>query len=130
MYAETTGEVKVSVIPVYLAGQSDPQENLYAWAYNITILNLSGKAVRLLSRHWKITDGFGFLQEVRGDGVVGVQPLIPPGGAFDYTSGVSLKTPTGIMLGSYRMIAENGDVLDVSIPAFSLDAPEAVFSLN
>ncbi len=129
-YSETTDAITVSVTPVYLPDQSDPEEESYAWAYNVQLENNGKEAVQLISRHWKITDAQGITQEVQGPGVVGEQPTLMPGSAFEYTSGTLLPTTSGIMLGSYHMVKESGDGFDVTIPAFSLDVPGAPISRN
>lgn len=123
MYSKTTHDIRVTVIPAFLESQSEPQEHRYVWSYTITIANEGTETVRLLSRHWVITDGFGRVQEVRGPGVVGEQPLLGPGQAFEYTSGVPLTTPTGMMVGTYRMTSVGGIDFDIAVPAFSLDSP-------
>ncbi|MBN8531850.1 MAG: Co2+/Mg2+ efflux protein ApaG [Alphaproteobacteria bacterium] len=123
MYSKTTHDIRVTVVPAFLESQSEPQEHHYVWSYTITIANEGPQTVRLLSRHWIITDGFGRVQEVRGPGVVGEQPLLGPGQAFEYTSGVPLATPTGMMVGSYRMTSTAGMDFDIAVPAFSLDSP-------
>jgi ApaG protein len=123
-YTKTTNDIKVSVIPVYLAEQSEPSEDVYVWAYTVQVENLSSKQVRLLNRHWKITDAHGHNQEVRGAGVVGEQPVLKPGEGFRYTSGTSLNTPSGIMVGEYEMEdSGEGTTFPIDIPAFSLDSP-------
>ncbi len=126
MYSKTTNHIKINVIPMYLAEQSNPAEFHYVWAYTIQIENLGQDKVQLLNRHWRITDGHGALQEVRGPGVVGEQPLLEPGDHFQYTSGVALKTNSGIMTGTYEMINDQDQIFLVEIPAFSLDSPEQV----
>jgi ApaG protein len=130
MYAAVTRDIKVTVEPVYSPERSDPDEPLYFWTYRIEIANLSDRTVRLTHRHWRITDAAGHREEVRGLGVVGEQPTLRPGESFRYASGCPLRTPSGLMVGSYRMVAEDGDVFDVAIPAFSLDSPEARRVLN
>jgi ApaG protein len=122
-YAETTGSITVTVEPVYLEEQSDPEENHFVWAYHVRIENHGQSTVQLMTRHWRITDSMGKIHEVRGDGVVGEQPVLTPGGAFEYTSGTPLNTSSGIMDGSYQMETESGERFDVRIPAFSLDSP-------
>jgi len=84
----------------------------------------------LVSRHWRITDALGRIQEVRGPGVVGEQPVLGPGQSFQYTSGVPLPTPSGFMVGTYNMVSTTGDHFDIEIPAFSLDSPSAERTLN
>jgi ApaG protein len=101
MYAETTRSIKVTVKPFYLEDQSSPAENHYVWAYHVRIENQGPEIVQLRRRHWRITDGLGRVQEVRGPGVVGEQPVLKPGEAYEYTSGTPLSTPSGIMVGSY-----------------------------
>ncbi|MFM9827614.1 MAG: Co2+/Mg2+ efflux protein ApaG [Sphingomonas sp.] len=120
--AETRGVV-VRVSTSYLAEQSDPRRGRWFWAYHIRLENEGDVGVQLLTRHWIITDGRGARHTVEGEGVVGEQPLIPPGGSFDYVSGCPLTTPTGSMQGSYHMIAEDGTAFDVAIPKFTLIAP-------
>ncbi len=123
MYQKTTRAIHVTVKPIYLEDQSSPDDGHYVWAYHVSIENRSGETVRLRDRHWSITDANGRVHEVRGAGVVGEQPVLRPGEAFEYTSGTPLSTPSGIMVGSYGMESEGGDRFDVSIPAFSLDSP-------
>ena len=125
MYRAVTRGIRVTVMPQYLADRSSPEDERFFWAYKIEIVNLGTVTVQLRSRHWKITDGHGNLQEVRGPGVVGEQPTLKPGERFEYTSGVPLPTPTGMMTGSYQMVGENGENFDVEIPAFSLDSPHS-----
>lgn len=108
---------------MYLEDQSDPQSGRYVWAYHVRIENHSTRTVQLLTRMWRITNAFGNVQEVRGEGVVGKQPVLKPGEAFEYASGCPLGTPSGIMVGTYEMVAEDGERFDICIPAFSLDSP-------
>lgn len=130
MYKAMTHSIEISVTPFYLPEQSDPALPRYLWAYTIQITNRGSDRVQLLSRYWHITDGLGRVDEVRGDGVVGEQPVIAPGGTFEYTSGCPLSTPSGIMVGSYDMISPDGDRFVVNIPAFSLDLPDNKQTLN
>jgi ApaG protein len=123
MYTCTTRSIEVTVKPMYLEDQSEPSCNHYVWAYWIRIENRSEETVQLRTRHWRITDAIGRLHEVRGDGVVGEQPTLRPGEAFEYTSGSPLETPSGIMVGSYEMESETGERFQVATPAFSLDSP-------
>ena len=123
-YAATTAGVTVRVAPRYLDEQSDPSAGAWAWSYHIRIENGTADDVQLLSRHWIITDGHGRVEQVRGDGVVGDQPVIAPGGAYDYVSGCPLPTSSGTMVGTYTMAAREA-LFDVAIPLFSLDAPDA-----
>lgn len=122
-YSETTRSIAVSVRPIYLDDQSEPEEGRYVWAYHIRIENNGAEVVQLLNRHWRITDALGRMQEVRGPGVVGEQPVLEPGESFEYTSGTPLSTPSGIMVGSYEMETRAGERFEVKIPAFSLDSP-------
>jgi len=130
VYSETTRQIRVSVQPIYLPDQSSPAESRFVWAYQVRIENLGSDTVQLRSRHWHITDALGRVQEVRGPGVVGEQPVLAPGQAFEYTSGTPLSTPSGIMRGSYRMQGRTGEQFDVVIPAFSLDSPHQERRLN
>ena len=123
MYQEATNDIFVTVKPVYLEEQSSPEEDHYVWAYWVKIENQGSDTVQLRNRYWRITDSQGQVQEVRGAGVVGEQPVLKPGDAFEYTSGTPLSTPSGIMLGSYQMQRKDGATFDVTIPAFSLDSP-------
>ncbi len=123
MYTAVTRQVKVTVEPIFEPDRSDPAERRYFWRYVVEIANLGDKAVTLLERFWRITDGEGRQQEVRGPGVVGEQPTIRPGEAFRYASGCPLATPNGLMVGEYQMRGEDGESFAVAIPAFSLDSP-------
>jgi ApaG protein len=123
MFEATTRNIRVAVEPSFLDEQSDPHENRYLWAYRIVIENRGSETVQLLSRHWRITDGRGRLREVKGDGVVGEQPVLAPATRFEYTSGVPLETPSGFMTGSYHMRSAKGENFDVGIPTFALDSP-------
>src|SRR5262249_30365521 len=123
MYSQTTRGIKVTAVPRYLVDQSEPEQNRYFWAYTIQLENDSDQTVQLLNRYWHITDAFGRSQEVRGPGVVGEQPVLKPGEAFRYTSGVPLSTPSGMMFGEYEMELETGATFQVAVPAFSLECP-------
>ncbi len=115
--------IRVEVETSYLEEQSAPQERRFVFAYTITIRNEGALAAKLLTRHWIITDAEGRVQEVRGDGVVGEQPLIKPGQGFRYSSGAVIETPVGAMQGSYRMVDDAGAHFDAPIPAFRLAIP-------
>ena len=130
MFNAVTNDISVSVEPTYLPHDSDPEEKRFVWAYHVQIRNGGRIGVQLLARHWLITDASGALREVTGRGVIGQQPTIPPGGVFEYTSGCPLTTESGFMVGSYRMVTENGELFDVAIPAFSLDLPDVARVLN
>lgn len=129
-YEATTQGVRVSVQPIYLEEQSDPDEGRYFWAYQVQIENLSSEPLQLKSRYWRITDSLGRTEEVQGEGVVGEQPIIEPGYVFEYTSGAPLSTASGFMAGHYRMHKKDGTSFDVEIPAFSLDSPHDSHRLN
>lgn len=130
MYAETTRHIRVTVEPEFLADQSQPAAGRYVWAYHIQIENTGQETVQLRTRHWIITDALGRTQEVRGPGVVGEFPQLPPGGRFRYSSGTPLPTPSGIMRGFYQMETATGELFDVTVPAFSLDSPHQERRLN
>ena len=130
MYTATTRAIRVTVRPQYLPDQSDPAKSKYVWAYQVRIENKGDTAVQLRSRHWKITDGLGRLQEVKGPGVVGETPRLRPGEVFEYTSGTPLSTSSGFMTGTYQMVSETGENFDIEIPTFSLDTPAASRQLN
>ncbi len=122
-YVETTREITVTVDPIFLDHESDPESKLYFWAYHVVIKNNGKQTVQLISRYWRITNALGTLQEVRGDGVVGEQPVLEPGQSFEYTSGTPLSTSSGIMGGNYQMISKDGENFEINIPTFSLDSP-------
>jgi len=123
-YSKITRGVRVSVRSFYLEDQSLPEKSSFFWAYKVKIENRGRETVQLLRRTWHITDGRGRTQHVDGVGVVGEQPFLEPGEAFEYTSGTPLETPTGFMTGAYHMVASaSGENFDVTIPAFSLDSP-------
>jgi ApaG protein len=130
MYTATTRAICVTVKPQYRPDQSDPSKAQYVWAYEVRIENKGDIAVQLRSRHWRITDGLGRLQEVKGPGVVGKTPRLRPGEVFEYTSGSSLSTSSGFMGGTYQMTSESGENFDIEIPTFSLDTPYASRQLN
>ena len=130
MYHAVTREIEVTVKPRFLPERSSPDNGYFFWAYTIEITNRGAQTVQLKTRHWKITDAHGRLQEVRGPGVVGEEPVLKPGESFEYTSGVPLPTPSGFMLGTYGMVTSNGEQFDIDIPAFSLDSGAAKRTLN
>jgi ApaG protein len=129
-YRAVTRQIEVEVAPRYLAERSSPENGYFFWAYTITLTNRGRETVQLKTRHWRITDANGRLQEVRGAGVVGEQPVLKPGGNYEYTSGVPLPTSSGFMTGSYGMVTENGEPFDIDIPAFSLDLPQQGRTIN
>jgi len=122
-HAETTSGMTVRVSVCFLPEQSDIAQGRWFWAYHIRIENHGDMAAQLMTRHWSISDGRGSKHIVDGEGVVGEQPVIAPGGTYDYVSGCPLNTPTGAMEGSYGMIAEDGSSFDIAIPRFALLAP-------
>lgn len=130
MYEKTTQGIRIAVQPKFLENQSRPDESHFVWAYTITIENHSRDTVTLRTRYWKITDAFGRIQEVRGEGVVGEQPTLRPGESFEYTSGCPLQTPSGVMAGSYQMQLSDGTFFNTEIPAFSLDSPHEKHLIN
>jgi len=130
MYTETTRAITVTVQPIYLEDESAPDQSQFVWAYHVRIENKGEEAVQLRNRYWRITDALGRVQEVRGAGVVGEQPMLRPGQSFEYTSGTPLPTPSGIMTGSYEMEGSNGEKFSVAIPAFSLDSPHQQIRMN
>ncbi len=125
VYSATTRSIRVSVQPVFLEDQSEPEQGRFVWAYRVQIENGGRETVQLLRRTWRITDANGRVLRVHGDGVIGEQPMLEPGEAFEYTSGTPLETPSGIMEGEYHMVVPaSGEAFDVAIPAFSLDSPQ------
>ncbi len=122
-YEGTTGQIHIAVEPAFLDEQSEPDEGRYLWAYRVTIENRGEIPVQLLSRYWHITDARGRVREVRGEGVIGEQPVIAPGATFQYTSGAPLETASGFMSGAYQMRDASGKGFEVAIPAFALLSP-------
>jgi len=122
-YVEETRSVIVRVSANYLPEQSQPQGGRWFWAYHIRIENHGDMAVQLLTRRWEIRDARNTMHLVEGEGVVGEQPVVKPGGSYDYVSGCPLNTSSGSMVGAYQMIGEDGSRFDVAIPRFDLRAP-------
>lgn len=123
-FEQETHGVLVRVEPNYLVEESDPEESRFVFSYTVEIENRTGSTLQLLSRHWLITDALGVRQEVRGQGVVGQQPVLRPGESFDYTSAAPLHAPSGVMVGSYEMTRlETGERFTLPVPAFALDSP-------
>jgi ApaG protein len=122
----TTEGIRVKVRTTYLADRSAPREHQFYFAYTITVSNVGQTAAQLVSRHWIITDADGDVQEVRGDGVVGQQPVLEPGGSFEYTSYCPLRTTVGSMHGSYQMVRPDGEAFDARIAPFTLAVPNAL----
>ena len=129
-YLAVTRQIEVKVIPRFLAERSSPENGYFFWAYTITLTNLGAETVQLKTRHWRITDALGRLQEVRGAGVVGEEPVLKPGENFEYTSGVPLPTSSGFMTGTYGMVSAAGEKFEIQIPAFSLDTSEKARTIN
>ena len=129
-YEAHTRGIAVRVTPQFDADRSKPERGQFFWLYTVEIRNEGDVPVQLLSRHWRITDGQGRCQEVKGPGVVGQTPAIAPGEEFRYTSGCPLTTPTGFMAGTYQMVTAAGAPFEADIPAFSLDSPHMGRSLN
>jgi len=119
-------QISVSARSSYVPEQSDEEAGRFVFAYTITITNTGTVAARLVSRHWIITDSDSHVQEVRGTGVVGEQPLLKPHESFEYTSGTAIATPVGTMRGSYQMVAEDGTAFDAPIPEFTLSVPRVL----
>ena len=130
MYRARTHGIEVTVEPFYLEERSNPDSSRYVWGYKINIANRSALRVQLMERYWRITDANGQVEEVSGDGVVGEQPVLEPGESFEYSSGCPLETPSGMMIGRYRMERSDGSSVDVDIPAFSLDLPGVARTIN
>jgi ApaG protein len=126
MAEEKHYEIRVSAATQYLAEQSDEAAERYVFAYTITLRNTGNVAAQLISRHWIITDAQGLVQEVRGLGVVGAQPLLQPGESYEYTSGASIATAVGTMKGSYQMVASDGKRFEAPIPQFTLSVPRVL----
>jgi ApaG protein len=122
-YERTTRGIRVAVHPAFLEDQSEPEENRYFWSYTVTIENRGAETVQLISRYWHISDSAGRIQEVRGPGVVGAQPVLEPGQAFEYTSGCPLPTASGAMVGRYQMRTASGEPFEIDIPTFLLESP-------
>ena len=119
-------DIRVEVVTRYLPEQSDPESDRYVFSYAITITNIGSIAAQLISRHWLITDAEGKVQEVRGLGVVGNQPLLQPGEKFEYASGSALETPVGTMKGTYQMVAADGTQFEAEISEFVLTMPRTL----
>ena len=130
MYRAVTRQIEVTVEPAFMPERSSAENSRYFWSYTIMITNTGDETVQLRTRYWIITDAIGRQQEVRGEGVVGEQPVLAPGEHFKYTSGVPLSTPSGIMGGRYQMVSETGERFEIDVPTFSLDSPDNKRVLN
>jgi ApaG protein len=130
MYRAVTRRIEVTVEPNFLPGRSSVERREYFWSYTIVITNTGDETVQLRTRHWIITDASGRKQEVRGEGVIGEQPVLAPGERFEYTSGVPLQTASGFMTGRYQMVTDRGEQFEIEVPTFSLDSPDSKRVLN
>ena len=130
MYRAVTHKIEVTVTPRFVSERSSPSNGYFFWAYTINITNLGQETVQLKTRHWRITDALGRMQEVKGPGVVGEEPTLKSSESFEYTSGVPLPTPSGFMVGTYGMVTEAGKRFDIEIPAFSLDSSYTERTIN
>jgi ApaG protein len=122
MYRAVTRQIEVTVEPNFVPERSTPDRQQYFWSYTVAITNLGNETVQLETRHWIITDGAGHKQNIRGEGVVGEQPVLTPGERFEYTSYVPLTTASGIMTGRYQMVTDSGEHFEIDIPTFSLES--------
>jgi len=130
MYRAVTRQIVVTVEPNFMPERSVVDRGQYFWSYTIVITNAGPETVQLKTRHWIITDASGRKEEVRGEGVVGEQPVLAPGERFEYTSGVPLPTASGFMTGRYQMVSESGERFEIDVPTFSLDSPDQKRVLN
>lgn len=130
MYRAVTRQIEVTVEPSFMPERSSVESSRYFWSYTIVITNTGPETVQLRTRHWIITDAAGRQQEVRGEGVVGEQPVLGPGERFEYTSGVPLSTASGFMTGRYQMVSESGERFEIEVPTFSLDSHNGKRVLN
>jgi ApaG protein len=130
MYRAITRQIEVTVEPNFQPGRSATDKGQNFWSYTIVITNAGSETVQLRNRHWIITDATGRKQVVRGEGVVGKQPVLAPGERFEYTSGVELTTASGFMAGRYQMVSESGEQFEIDVPTFSLDSPDSKRVLN
>jgi ApaG protein len=130
MYRAVTRQIEVTVEPNFLPDRSSAEQCKYFWSYTIVITNTSDETVQLRERYWIITDASGRQQHIRGEGVVGEQPVLAPGERFEYTSGVPLSTASGFMTGRYQMVSESGERFEIEVPTFSLDSPDIKRVLN
>lgn len=129
-YLAVTNNIEVAVWPEFIDGKSGLVGELYVWSYLVRIENKTKHSVKLVSRYWKIIDEGGSVQEVTGEGVIGEQPTILPQESYQYTSGVHLKRPSGVMMGKYFMEDSSGNKFEVTIPSFSLDVPSQKNTIN
>jgi ApaG protein len=130
MYRAVTRQIEVTVEPNFLPERSSVEQCKYFWSYTIVITNSSEETVQLRERYWIITDASGNQRHIRGEGVVGEQPVLAPGERYEYTSGVPLSTASGFMAGRYQMVSESGERFEIEVPTFSLDSPDIKRVLN
>jgi ApaG protein len=130
MYRAVTRQIEVTVEPNFLPEKSSAENREFFWSFTVVITNAGKETVQLRTRHMVITDASGRRKEIRGEGVVGEQPVLAPGERFEYTSGVPLPTASGFMAGRYQMVTESGERFEIDVPAFSLDNPDAERTLN
>jgi len=130
MYRAVTRKIEVTVEPNFMPERSSVEKREYFWSYTIVITNTGAETVQLRTRHWIITDATGRQENIRGEGVIGEQPVIAPGERFEYTSGVPLPTASGFMTGRYQMVSESGEQFEIDVPMFSLDSPDSKRVLN
>ena len=130
MYRAVTRQIVVTVEPNFMPERSVVDRGQYFWSYTIVITNAGNETVQLQTRHWIITDATGHQENVRGEGVIGEQPVLAPGERFEYTSGVPLPTASGFMTGRYQMVSESGERFEIDVPTFSLDSPDCKRVLN
>lgn len=130
IYSRITRDIEITVLPEFAPDRSDEARGQFFWLYTVEIANQGQTSIQVTHRHWKITDANGRLEEVQGKGVVGEQPVLQPGEVFRYTSGCPLPTSSGLMVGTYRIVDEGGDVFEAEVPMFSLDQPSTARVLN
>lgn len=130
MYKATTFDIEITATPKFIEEQSVPSDDHFVWSYTIKIENKGKHHVHLLHRYWQVVDERGQVKNVEGPGVIGMQPIIEPNKDFEYTSGTDLNTPSGVMHGKFKMARQDGKVLIVDIPAFSLDCPHGMRKAN
>jgi ApaG protein len=129
-YTAITEDIEITVWPEFIDSKSSIIGDLFIWAYHVRIDNKSAEDVRLVGRYWRIIDEKGTVQEVSGEGVVGEQPMIAPNASYQYSSGVHLRYPSGIMTGKYLMKKTSGEIIEAKVPTFSLDTPSVNSTIN
>ena len=130
-YKSNTNGIEVAVIPQYVSSQISKEEgSFFSWDYHVEIINKSDETIQLINRYWRVIDEVGEMQEIKGLGIVGDQPILAPNDNFKYSSGINLRYPSGIMSGSYGIKKSNGEIISVAIPAFSLDVPSLKHTIH